>query len=55
MTNRDPRDAAHVPPSVLAQHLGEPQIMHDDPNHNRASRHGSTVGNDIRAYGGGHQ
>jgi hypothetical protein len=52
---RDPRDAAHVPPSVLAQQLGEPQIMHDDHTHNRAGRHGSTVGDDIRAYGGGHQ
>ena len=53
--SKDPRDAAHVPPSVLAQQLGTPQIMHDDHQHNRAGRHGSTVGDDIRAYGGGHR
>lgn len=52
---RDPRDAAQVPPSVFAKSAGEPIVMHDDASHNRAGRHSSKVGDDIRAYGGGHK
>lgn len=29
--------------------------MHDDPHHNRAGRHASTVADDLRKYGAGHQ
>ena len=42
VAGRDTRDAAQVPPSVLAQSLGEPVIAHDDPNSAHATRHGST-------------
>lgn len=38
MGNRDPTDAAQVPPSVLRQHVGEVQIEHDDVHHGRARR-----------------
>jgi len=38
MANRDPTDAAQVPPSVLARHVGEPSIEHDDHLHDRARR-----------------
>jgi len=39
--NRDPSDAAQVPPSVLAEHVGAPTVLHDDKHHNHAGRHGS--------------
>ncbi|KAK2054084.1 hypothetical protein LY76DRAFT_492594, partial [Colletotrichum caudatum] len=35
---KDPTDAAQVPPSVLASHIGEPQIAHGDHGHGRARR-----------------
>jgi hypothetical protein len=35
---RDPTDASQVPPSVMQQHVGEPQITHGDHGHNRARR-----------------
>lgn len=31
-------DAAKVPPSVIAAHQGEPQILHGDYTHDRAGR-----------------
>lgn len=37
--NNSNLDAAHVPPSVFAARQGEPEILHDDPNHDRARRH----------------
>ncbi|KFA65141.1 hypothetical protein S40285_06504 [Stachybotrys chlorohalonatus IBT 40285] len=36
---RDPRDASHVPPSVMAQHLGAPDIEHDYPHDSKTKRH----------------
>lgn len=39
--HKDPTDAAHVPPSVLAQHIGQPTVLHNDPNSRHAERHGS--------------
>jgi hypothetical protein len=36
-------DAAQHPPSVFVQHHGEPQIMHDDLNYDRARRNGVTT------------
>lgn len=48
-------DAARVPPSVFAQQLGDPTVMHDDASHDRSRRHGSKVGEDLLKYGGGHQ
>jgi hypothetical protein len=38
-TYRDPTDAAQVPPSVLAQHIGAPTVEHDDDSHHRERRH----------------
>ncbi|KAK1995760.1 hypothetical protein LX36DRAFT_682870 [Colletotrichum falcatum] len=35
---KDPTDASQVPPSVLAKHIGEPEIAHDDHGHGRARR-----------------
>jgi len=32
-------DAASMPPSVFAAHVGEPEITHDDHQHDRARRH----------------
>lgn len=37
--SHDVRDAAHVPPSVLAKHLGEPTIEHDYPEDSMTKRH----------------
>jgi hypothetical protein len=39
LQHKDVRDAAQVPPSVFAAHQGEPQILHDDHEHDRARRH----------------
>jgi hypothetical protein len=39
--NKDPLNAAHVPPSVLRESLGDPVITHDNPEHNHQGRHGS--------------
>ncbi|CAM1504581.1 Fc.00g021720.m01.CDS01 [Cosmosporella sp. VM-42] len=38
---KNPRDAAHVPPSVLARHVGEPSIEHDFPQDSKTQRHSS--------------
>jgi len=38
---KDPTDAAHVTPSVLAQHIGQPTVLHNDANAKHAERHGS--------------
>ena len=48
-------DATTLTPSQFAEHHGEPTIGHDDLTHDRARRHGSTVGNDLGKYGGGIQ
>jgi hypothetical protein len=42
-TGRDPTDAAHVPPSVLREHVGDPMIAHDNPENNFSGRHGSVI------------
>ncbi|KAF4940426.1 Collagen alpha-5(VI) chain [Colletotrichum fructicola] len=44
---KDPTDAAQVPPSVLAKHIGEPQIAHDDHGHNRARRNSKVSAQDL--------
>lgn len=44
---KDPTDAAQVPPSVLAKHIGEPQIAHDDDGHNRARRNSKVSAQDL--------
>ena len=41
--NRDPTDAAQVPPSVLKKTLGDPQIEHDDHHHGRERRNSSAT------------
>ncbi|KAK4230273.1 hypothetical protein QBC38DRAFT_534493 [Podospora fimiseda] len=38
MINRDPTDAAQVPPSVLRRTLGDPILEHDDHDHQRDRR-----------------
>jgi hypothetical protein len=38
---KDPTNAAHVPPSVLAEALGQPTILHNDKNSDHVQRHGS--------------
>jgi hypothetical protein len=38
---KDPTNAAHVPPSVLADTIGHPTILHGDKNSDHAKRHGS--------------
>lgn len=35
----DPGNAAHVPPSVMQQHVGEPSIEHDYPHDSTHKRH----------------
>ncbi|KAG9254841.1 uncharacterized protein F5Z01DRAFT_673987 [Emericellopsis atlantica] len=35
----DPRNAAHVPPSVLKEHVGEPTVEHDYPEDSTHKRH----------------
>merc|ERR1711963_391429 len=37
--SHDPRDAAHAPPSVVAQHPGPPTIEHDYPEDSTTRRH----------------
>ncbi|ODA80275.1 hypothetical protein RJ55_03233 [Drechmeria coniospora] len=39
LANKDPTDAAQVPPSVLRKHVGDVQIQHDDAEHEREERH----------------
>jgi hypothetical protein len=36
--NRDPTDAAQVPPSVLQRHVGGPMVEHENPGHHRERR-----------------
>lgn len=38
---KDPTNAAHVPPSVLAETLGQPTILHGDKSSDHYHRHGS--------------
>ena len=37
--NKDPTDAAQVPPSVLQKTIGKPVLQHDDLTHDRTRRH----------------
>ncbi|KAI0813369.1 hypothetical protein GGR55DRAFT_677013 [Xylaria sp. FL0064] len=37
--NKDPRDAAQVPPSTMQRAIGGPTIEHDDVHHGRERRH----------------
>ncbi|KAI0454361.1 hypothetical protein F5B21DRAFT_243015 [Xylaria acuta] len=37
--NKDPTDAAQVPPSVMQNTIGKPSIQHDDVHHGRERRH----------------
>ncbi|KAI0526687.1 hypothetical protein F5B22DRAFT_641826 [Xylaria bambusicola] len=37
--NKDPTDAAQVPPSVLQETIGRPSVEHNDRHHNRERRH----------------
>ncbi|KAF2965344.1 hypothetical protein GQX73_g8226 [Xylaria multiplex] len=37
--NKDPTDAAQVPPSVLQKAIGKPAVEHDDEHHGRERRH----------------
>lgn len=41
VAHKDPTDAAQVPPSVLREHVGDPDIVHDDHTHGRDERHKS--------------
>ncbi|KAF4977238.1 hypothetical protein FZEAL_6202 [Fusarium zealandicum] len=38
---QDPGNAAHVPPSALRQHIGEPSIEHEYPHDSSTQRHTS--------------
>ncbi|KAI0914002.1 hypothetical protein F4823DRAFT_475087 [Ustulina deusta] len=38
-TNKDPTDAAQVPPSIMQEAIGKPSIEHDDVNHGYERRH----------------
>ncbi|PGH31609.1 hypothetical protein GX50_05600 [[Emmonsia] crescens] len=51
--NKDPTDAAQVPPSVMSKHIGAPDVAHDDPTHDRARRHSVKTGDSLRGYGSG--
>ncbi|RXG47656.1 hypothetical protein VDGE_00159 [Verticillium dahliae] len=44
---RDPTDAAQVPPSVLQQTIGAPQIAHDDHGHDRARRNSRATAQEV--------
>ncbi|CRK27873.1 hypothetical protein BN1708_014975 [Verticillium longisporum] len=44
---RDPTDAAQVPPSVLQQTIGAPQIAHDDHGHDRARRNSKATAQEV--------
>jgi hypothetical protein len=37
--HKDPTDAAQVPPSVMQEAIGKPELAHDDIHHNRERRH----------------
>ncbi|PGH09865.1 hypothetical protein AJ79_05591 [Helicocarpus griseus UAMH5409] len=51
--NKDPTDAAQVPPSVMSKHIGHPEVAHDDHTHDRARRHSTKPGDSLRDYGSG--
>ncbi|KAF6814527.1 cell surface protein [Colletotrichum musicola] len=44
---KDPTDAAQVPPSVLAKHIGEPEIAHGDHGHDRVRRNSKVSAQDL--------
>ena len=46
-------NAATAPPSVFAEHYGEPVIGHDHPEDDRAGRHSNKLADDLRKYGNG--
>lgn len=41
LAHKDPTDAAQVPPSVLRDHIGDPDVVHGDHHHGRDERHQS--------------
>ncbi|EEQ85793.1 hypothetical protein RJZ56_004440 [Blastomyces dermatitidis] len=51
--NKDPTDAAQVPPSVMSKHVGAPEVTHNDPKHERTRRHSMKPGDSLREYGSG--
>ncbi|KLJ12708.1 hypothetical protein EMPG_12287 [Blastomyces silverae] len=53
LDNKDPTDAAQVPPSVMSKHVGAPEVTHNDPKHDRTRRHSAKPGDSLREYGSG--
>ncbi|PGH05052.1 hypothetical protein GX51_03150 [Blastomyces parvus] len=53
LDNKDPTDAAQVPPSVMSKHVGAPEVAHNDPKHDRMRRHSAKPGDSLREYGSG--
>ncbi|OJD22267.1 hypothetical protein ACJ73_06390 [Blastomyces percursus] len=51
--NKDPMDAAQVPPSVMSKHVGAPEVTHNDPKHDHTRRHSAKPGDSLRKYGSG--
>lgn len=51
VAHKDPTDAAQVPPSVLREHVGDPDIVHDDHTHGRDERHKSVSHQEAHVVG----
>ncbi|POS68574.1 hypothetical protein DHEL01_v213032 [Diaporthe helianthi] len=51
VAHKDPTDAAQVPPSVLREHVGDPDILHNDPHHGHDQRHGSVSHQEAHVVG----
>lgn len=51
VAHKDPTDAAQVPPSVLREHVGDPDIVHDDHTHGRDARHKSVSHQEAHVVG----
>ena len=51
LAHKDPTDAAQVPPSVLREHVGDPDIVHNDPHHGHDQRHGSVSHQEAHVVG----
>ncbi|KAK2767392.1 hypothetical protein FQN54_003548 [Arachnomyces sp. PD_36] len=50
--SKNPRDAAHVPPSVMTNHIGDPDVPAGDSTiTDHARRHSLKTGDSLRQYG----
>lgn len=51
--SKNPRDAAHVPPSVLTDHVRTPDVPYGETTTDHGRRHSLNTGESLQKYGSG--